>query len=119
MIAATERAGTLGLPGDLLRLPFTGNGTFDGASAATIDLTPLDMRLLHYRAFSAGVQRTVGDRLGVAAHIERCRVSPFGHRRKPVGAVADATGWSWTVQGSGRRRRWPECYLPSASCRSA
>ena len=103
-IAATEHVqARLGLPGDLLRLPFTGNATFDGASATTIDLTPLDMHLLHYRAFSAGVQRTVGERLSVAARIER--LQGFHHlaiEENRWGLVTDATDWSWTVQGGGR-----------------
>ena len=61
------------------------------------------MHLLHYRAFSAGVQRTVGDRLSVAARIER--LQGFHHlaiEENRWGLVTDATDWSWTVQGGGR-----------------
>ena len=103
-LAATEHVQTrLGLPSDLLRLPFTGNATFDGSTSATIDLTPLDISVWHFRAFSAGIQRTMGERLSVGARLSRLH----GYHHLAVeenqwGLTTDAIDWTWNLQGGGR-----------------
>lgn len=103
-LTATEHVQTrLGLPSDLLRLPFTGNATFDGSTSASIDLTPLDVSVLHYRSFSAGIQRTLGERLSVGARL--IRLHGFHHlaiEENQWGLTTDATDWTWNLEGGGR-----------------
>lgn len=103
-VVATEHVQTrLGLPSDLLQLPFTGNATFDGSTSATVDLSPLDVNVLHYRAFSAGIQRTIGERLSVGARLSR--LHGFHHlavEENQWGLTTDATDWTWNLEGGGR-----------------
>lgn len=103
-LAATEHVQSrLGLPSDLLRLPFTGNATFDGSASATTDLAPFDVSILHYRSFSVGIQRTMGDRLSVGARLSRFQ--GFHHlaiEQNQWGLTTDATDWTWSLQGGGR-----------------
>lgn len=102
--AATEHVNArIGLPSDLLRLPFTGNATFNGTDAETVDLAPLDVSLLHYRSYSASVQHKFGERLSVAARIHR--LHGFHHlaiEENRWGLTTDAADWSWSVEGGGR-----------------
>ena len=103
-LPATEQIQTrLGLPSDLLRLPFTGNATFDGSTSATIDLAPLDVSVLHYRSFSAGIQRTLGERFSVGARLSRL----LGYHHLAIeenqwGLTTDANDWTWNLEGGGR-----------------
>ena len=103
-LAATEHVQSrLRLPSDLLRLPFTGNATFDGSASATTDLAPFDVSILHYRSFSVGIQRTIGDRLSVGARLSRFQ--GFHHlaiEQNQWGLTTDATDWTWSLQGGGR-----------------
>ncbi len=103
-LAATEHVQSrLGLPSDLLRLPFTGNATFDGSASATTDLAPFDVSILHYRSFSVGIQRTMGERLSVGARLSR--LQGFHHlaiEQNQWGMTTDATDWTWSLQGGGR-----------------
>lgn len=103
-LAATEHVQSrLGLPSDLLRLPFTGNATFDGSASATTDLAPFDVSILHYRSFSVGIQRTMGERLSVGARLSR--LQGFHHlaiEQNQWGLTTDATDWTWSLQGGGR-----------------
>lgn len=103
-LAATEHVQSrLGLPSDLLRLPFTGNATFDGSASATTDLAPFDVSILHYRSFSVGIQRTMGDRLSVGARLSR--LQGFHHlaiEQNQWGMTTDVTDWTWSLQGGGR-----------------
>lgn len=103
-LAATEHVQSrLGLPSDLLRLPFTGNATFDGSASATTDLAPFDVSILHYRSFSVGIQRTMGERLSVGARLSR--LQGFHHlaiEQNQWGMTTDVTDWTWSLQGGGR-----------------
>ena len=102
--AAMEQVQTrLGLPSDFLRLPFTGNATFDGSTSATIDLAPLDVSVLHYRSFSLGIQRTLGDRISVGARLSR--LHGYHHlaiEENQWGLTTDANDWTWNLEGGGR-----------------
>lgn len=103
-LAANHHVQTrLGLPADLLRLPFTGNARFNGADAVTLDLGSLETSLLHYRSYSAGLQHSFGDRLRAGLRIHRLH----GYHHLAIEEnrwklTTDAADWSWNLQGGGR-----------------
>lgn len=102
--AATENVqARVGLPGDVLRLPFTGNASFDGATSATIDLAPMDVSLLHHRSFSCGVQHAFSERLRAGLRVHR--LHGFHHlaiEENRWGLTTHAADWSWNLNGGGR-----------------
>ncbi|HBP45971.1 MAG TPA: hypothetical protein DD635_08700 [Flavobacteriales bacterium] len=91
------------VPADLLQLPFAGNATFNDADAATIDLTPMDASLSHFRSFGIGFQHVFGECLSAGMRIHR--LHGFHHldiEENEWGLTTNAADWSWNLQGGGR-----------------
>lgn len=101
--AVSERMGIhTSMPGELLRLPFTGNANFEDAPEFVVDLSSFDVEMLHHREWRLGIQHDVTEQLSAALRLKRL----YGFHHLDVTQnnweiLTDATDWTWTVAGGG------------------
>lgn len=90
----------LTLPGDLIRFPFTGNGSFDELENGTLDFSGFRLGLNHYRETAFGWQHDYNEKWSFGARLKIL----YGYENIDTKASTlqwqtDETSFDWTFTG--------------------